>query len=382
MPCQTVVIIGATGSQGGAVAMELLSYPDSYHVRALTRDPSKPAAKNLAHFGAELYTADLDGGREMLASAFSGADIIYAMTDFWQTQSTDVEIAQGKAIADPAAQTSTVKHLIWSALPDPVKLSNGQFLNVHHWKGKSLVTEYMQNEQPALWAKTTNILFPNYFENCLTTPDRYLPVKDTSGTYRLTFPHSLQTVMPNAAIADTGKLVRAILEAGSRYLEKTVAFYSEALSEAEKLAIIGKRYNVPVQYQQVGSSEFQKILQSRDGLSEEIALDFTEQLMIFEKCGNVYANKDFVQANEIPGLKLQTWTEFLAKNQLRLDRDIAPGSYSVIRSFRDAIGASITAWPVLTMESPDKLGQGMTDKSRHIPVLHHFAWSRFSQASN
>ncbi|XHG04015.1 hypothetical protein AWENTII_007299 [Aspergillus wentii] len=149
--------------------------------------------------------------------------------------------------------------------------------------------------------------------------------------------------MPNAAIADTGKLVRAILEAGSRYLEKTVAFYSEALSEAEKLAIIGKRYNVPVQYQQVGSSEFQKILQSRDGLSEEIALDFTEQLMIFEKCGNVYANKDFVQANEvrqypghqagsaqgitltvagqIPGLKLQTWTEFLAKNQLRLDRE-------------------------------------------------------------
>ncbi|KAJ5090707.1 hypothetical protein N7532_009391 [Penicillium argentinense] len=321
MARQTVVVIGATGSQGGAVAKELLGHPDSYHVRALTRDPSKPTAKALADLGAELYTADLDGGREMLASAFSGADVVYALTDFWQTQSTDVEIAQGKAIADAAAQTSTLKRLVWSALPDPVKLSGGQFLNVHHWKGKSLVTEYIQTEQPALWAKTTTILFPNYFENCLTTPDRYLPVKDISGTYTLTFPHSPQTVMPNVAIADTGKLVRAILEAGSRYLEKTVAFYCEGLSEAEKLAIIGKRYNVPTQYRQVSSSQFQKILQSRDGFSEEIALDFAEQLMIFEKCGNVYANGEFVQANQIPGLKLQTWTEFLDKNQLPLVRE-------------------------------------------------------------
>jgi hypothetical protein len=38
---------------------------------------------------------------------------------------------------------------------------------------------------------------------------------------------------------------------------------------------------------------------SRDGMSAEIALDFTEQLMIFEKCGNVYARHEFVQAREV-----------------------------------------------------------------------------------
>ena len=37
----------------------------------------------------------------------------------------------------------------------------------------------------------------------------------------------------------------------------------------------------------------------RDGMSENIALDFTEQLMIFENCGNVYARDEFVQANEV-----------------------------------------------------------------------------------
>lgn len=47
--------------------------------------------------------------------------------------------------------------------------------------------------------------------------------------------------MSNMATSDTGKLVLALLEAGSRYLEKTVAFYSQSLAEGEKLAILGNR---------------------------------------------------------------------------------------------------------------------------------------------
>jgi hypothetical protein len=143
----------------------------------LSRDPTKPAAQELAARSVELHRADLESGKEALLAAFAGAHAIYALTDFWQKQSAEAEIAQGKAIADAAAATATLQHLVWSALPDPVALSEGKFLNVHHWKGKSLITDYIRTEKPELWAKTTTILFPNYFENCLTTPDRYLPVK-------------------------------------------------------------------------------------------------------------------------------------------------------------------------------------------------------------
>lgn len=38
---------------------------------------------------------------------------------------------------------------------------------------------------------------------------------------------------------------------------------------------------------------------TQNRMSEDIALDFTEQLMIFEKCGNVYARDEFVQAREV-----------------------------------------------------------------------------------
>lgn len=159
---------------------ELLKHPHLYHVRAITRNTSKPKAQKLAAQGVELFCADLEGGREALSAAFAGADVIYALTDFWQQQSAAAEIEQGKAIADAAAGITTLQHFIWSALPDPVALSNGQFLNVHHWKGKSLITEYIKTQKPDLWAKTTTILFPNYFENTLTDPQRYLPVKVSS----------------------------------------------------------------------------------------------------------------------------------------------------------------------------------------------------------
>ncbi|RAH52310.1 nmrA-like family protein [Aspergillus piperis CBS 112811] len=313
---RNVVVIGATGSQGGAVVAELLEHPRLYNVRAITRNTTKPKAQKLAAQGVELFCADLESGREALTAAFAGADVIYALTDFWQKQSAAAEIEQGKAIADAAAEITTLQHFIWSALPDPVALSNGQFRNVHHWMGKNIITEYIQTQKPDLWAKTTTVLFPNYFENTLTDPQRYLPVKDANGTYNLRFPHSPHTVLPNVAIGDTGKLVHLVLEAGSTYFTKTIAFWAQALSEADKLAELGSCYNVPTDYHASSSSEFQQLLMTRDGMSEDIALDFTEQLLIFEKCGNVYAREEFVQAKDIPGLKLQTWSEFIRQHKL------------------------------------------------------------------
>ncbi|KAL4866368.1 hypothetical protein BDV12DRAFT_210554 [Aspergillus spectabilis] len=258
----TVVVIGATGAQGGSVVRELLQQPGVYHVRAL----------------AEL------------------------------------------AIAEAAAQTITLQQFIWNTLSGPVKLSEGRYLNVHHWKSKSLVTEYIEQEHPALWAKTIAIIFPNHFENCINFPRTYLPTKNEAGTYTHSFLHSPEMLMPNVSITDTGKLVRAVIEAGSTYFTKTITFYSQALSETEKLGAFGERYQVKTRYNKISASEFQKFMETRYDMTSDIALDFTEQLMIVEDfgkdVGNVYAREEFVQATDIPGLSLQTWSDFLDKHDL------------------------------------------------------------------
>jgi uncharacterized protein YbjT (DUF2867 family) len=53
-----ILVFGATGSQGGAVARRLLDR--GFRVRALTRDPQKPEAHALADQGAEVVQGDMD----------------------------------------------------------------------------------------------------------------------------------------------------------------------------------------------------------------------------------------------------------------------------------------------------------------------------------
>ena len=65
-----IVVTGATGRQGGATTRHLLA--QGWRVRALVRDPNKPAAQELAAKGAELAQGDLDD-RASLDRALSGA---------------------------------------------------------------------------------------------------------------------------------------------------------------------------------------------------------------------------------------------------------------------------------------------------------------------
>jgi uncharacterized protein YbjT (DUF2867 family) len=53
-----ILVCGATGSQGGAVARSLLDR--GFRVRALTREPQKPEAQALAEQGAEVVQGDME----------------------------------------------------------------------------------------------------------------------------------------------------------------------------------------------------------------------------------------------------------------------------------------------------------------------------------
>jgi uncharacterized protein YbjT (DUF2867 family) len=66
----TILVTGATGRQGGAVAARLLD--DGWRVRALTRSPSSPKALALKESGAEVVHGDLDD-RDSLDRALDGA---------------------------------------------------------------------------------------------------------------------------------------------------------------------------------------------------------------------------------------------------------------------------------------------------------------------
>ncbi|NUQ88237.1 MAG: NmrA family NAD(P)-binding protein [Glycomyces artemisiae] len=64
---RTILVTGATGRQGGAVAARLLA--DGWGVRALTRDPASAKAKALKEAGAEVVRGDLDDPASLAAAA-------------------------------------------------------------------------------------------------------------------------------------------------------------------------------------------------------------------------------------------------------------------------------------------------------------------------
>lgn len=60
--------------------------------------------------------ADLND-KPSLVRAMTGAAAVFTMTNYWEKMDMELEIQQGKDLAD-AAKEAGVKHYIWSSLPN------------------------------------------------------------------------------------------------------------------------------------------------------------------------------------------------------------------------------------------------------------------------
>src|SRR3982751_6525359 len=133
MEKKTIVVIGATGSQGKGVVNALIN-EGSFNVRAITRNPEKYSGK--AH---EVAKGDLND-LPSLKEAFRNAYGVFVVTNFWEGAD---EIAQGKNAIE-AAKATGVQHFIWSTLPDVEKISKASF-DVAHFTGKARVDELVKS---------------------------------------------------------------------------------------------------------------------------------------------------------------------------------------------------------------------------------------------
>jgi len=105
-----ILVTGATGNHGGAVAQRLLK--QGFRVRALARDPSKAEAQALADDGATLVEGDLED-RDSIDRAMDGVYGVFAVLPFY-TENWDREVEQGTRLAD-AAQAAGVEHYIYGS---------------------------------------------------------------------------------------------------------------------------------------------------------------------------------------------------------------------------------------------------------------------------
>jgi uncharacterized protein YbjT (DUF2867 family) len=227
----TIVVVGATGAQGGGLVRAILNDNDhEFNVRAVTRDITSDKAKELVRLGAEVVQADVDDA-ESLKKAFQGAYGAFCVTFFWNHFSPDKEKEQAKAMAE-ACKYAGIKHVIWSTLDDTRKyipLSDNRMptlmgkYKVPHFDAKGEANHYF-----------TDLGLPVTLLNTVFYWDNFLyfglgPKKGPDGKLAITLPMD-DKKLPGIAASDIGKSALGIFKAGNKYIGKTVGIAGEHLT--------------------------------------------------------------------------------------------------------------------------------------------------------
>lgn len=217
-----IVVVGATGNQGGSVARTFLNLPN-WNVRCITRKPSSEKAEALAQLGAEVLKADLSDPSS-LPPAFANANAIFLNTDFWETYrpllasgadpevcsqtAFDKEVSNGKNAVIAAAAVPTLERFVCSSLPS-FRDSIGRWTRSFHPESKAAIVKYVEEEQPEL-AKKMSILYAGaYNTNRMLNPvlspksSQYISMSPCSPQARIVI------IDPQTA---TGPFVRCLIE--------------------------------------------------------------------------------------------------------------------------------------------------------------------------
>lgn len=235
---QTVLVTGATGSQGGAVAARLLA--DGRHVRALTRDATSDKAKALAEAGAEVVVGDLDD-RDSLDAAVAGAWGVFsvhagAYEGGPYGHDLDHE-ARTAAKLGAAAKDAGVAHVVHSSsigVGTPLESQMG-----------ALTTKAAAE---AAWRATglsLTMLRPGAFmENTFDSP------RELQGG-RLVSALAGESFEPLIAVADIGAFAAIAFDDPERHRGQSYDLAGDNLTQLGKAALIGRLVGREVPYERI-----------------------------------------------------------------------------------------------------------------------------------
>lgn len=229
----SVLVIGATGKQGGAVAELLLDH--GHDVTAYVRSPESPSAQALSTAGARLVTGDL-ADPQALARAARGADAIFGLSVPFGSGGKDEEVAQGRLLVDVAAKTDA--HLVYSSVRGADRLTA---TDIDHADSKQLVEAYLRGQQVR-----ATVLGPVYFmENVLNVGFSRL----TDGV--LVNPLSAGKPLDQVTVRDIAGLAVHAVEQPDRFIGKRIDIASDRVTGEQAAGILSDVLGREIPYRQL-----------------------------------------------------------------------------------------------------------------------------------
>jgi len=228
MKQRTYFIAGATGRQGGALARQLLAR--GQRVRAYTRSPGGPAARQLQRLGAEICPGGIEEPVP-LERAMRGCDGGFAMATFAEG-GVEAEVRCGRALVD-AARRARVPHLVYSSMAGADRQTG-----VPHIDSKGEVERYL-----ARAGVPYTIVAPVFFmENWLAI----VPGAVARGA--LGYPLPPERVLQMVAVEDVAAFARTVLERPAEFEHRRLEIAGEALPMTGVARALGAALRCRLEY--------------------------------------------------------------------------------------------------------------------------------------
>ncbi len=228
-----ILVTGATGNQGGAVAAELLA--KGHKIRVMTRHADSPKARDLAKRGAEVVAGDLDDAAS-LERALAGAWGVFAVQNTWEA-GVEGEEQQGKRLAE-IARRKGVHHFVYTSVGSAHRKTG-----IPHFDNKWRVEETVRGLGFPSWT----ILRPVFFMENLTSP-WFLPAIQRG---ELAVGIEPGTVLQMIAVQDIGKYGLRAFEHHTALNGRAIDIAGDQHTMPETAQILGRAMGQAVQFVRV-----------------------------------------------------------------------------------------------------------------------------------
>jgi len=240
-----ILVVGATGRQGGETARHLLK--NGWMVRGMTRDRTKLSAKALEDLGAEIVEADLED-KQSLENAMDGVYGVFGVLTPFE-KGVDSEERQGKNLVDAAKQVG-VRHFVYSSVGGAERNTG-----IPHFESKWHIENYLEASDLPSTILRPVFLMENFFfpmnkaailsgrlESVLgpETPQQMLAVDDVGRFATMAFRDRETWEGRALEIAGDQKTMPEVAEAFSKVLGRPVRYVKidpEAIQNPERRAM-------------------------------------------------------------------------------------------------------------------------------------------------
>jgi uncharacterized protein YbjT (DUF2867 family) len=237
---ENILVTGATGKQGGAVARELLAR--GYSIRAMTRKPESEEARALAGLGAEIVRGDLDDAAS-LAEAVQGMWGVFAIQNTWEA-GVEREEEQGKRFAQ-VAKDGGVQHFVYSSVA-----SADRNTGIPHFENKWRIEEMVRS----LKFPSYTIIRPVFFMENFLSP-WFKPGLDQG---KLAMGIKPTTVLQMIAVEDIGKYGAWAFESHEALNGRAIDIAGDAKTMPETARIIGSATGRKIEFVQTPIEEVRR----------------------------------------------------------------------------------------------------------------------------